>query len=243
MLHSKGNGNCGCIGDQCGGVCLNLRNNPKNCGSCGHVCDSGYCVAGSCFTPSPESCTPDPPIRDGDIYTSPEWNFAGISADGCNFGSNVLVDPRTITVGDTSYKVVGVTMKNMPNTGCSVTISENRVKICPDIDYALTFNAFYPQGFQSGGVTIDNGQPCKISWGLGKPTGTDFGQYQSHTWDVDTSAQNFKNYGGWTFKIAAGDPGVTKVSQNYFVDLYSVVTCTGSGNGAIRMGDVEINTA
>lgn len=131
----------------------------------------------------------------------------------------------------------------MPSSGCSATLSEKKVKICPGIQYALTFNAFYPQGFTSNGVSIDNGQPCKISWGLGPPTGTDFGQYQSQTWNIDTNAQNLKNYGPFTFTIAAGDPGVTRVGGDYFVDLWSVVTCTGSGNGAISMNDVEINTA
>lgn len=143
---------------------LNLRNNPKNCASCGHACDSGYCVAGSCFTPSPDSCTPDPPIADPNIYSSSKWIRAGVSATGCNFGSNVVINSADLTIDDTVYQVAGVTMTNMPSTGCSATLSQKQVKICPGFEYALTFNAFYPQGFTRGGLTIENGKPCKISW-------------------------------------------------------------------------------
>jgi hypothetical protein len=32
----------------CNGVCVDLANDPTNCGNCGHACSSGICVAGSC---------------------------------------------------------------------------------------------------------------------------------------------------------------------------------------------------
>lgn len=32
----------------CGGACVSLRNDPRNCGACGNVCPSGQCVDGLC---------------------------------------------------------------------------------------------------------------------------------------------------------------------------------------------------
>lgn len=56
--------------DCCNGRCVNLGNDPTNCGSCGtlcspfeHVCDHGTCVPGVCDTPDvcPMTAAPLPP--------------------------------------------------------------------------------------------------------------------------------------------------------------------------------------
>ncbi|KAK0739617.1 hypothetical protein B0T21DRAFT_362959 [Apiosordaria backusii] len=46
----------GCIGDlvSCGDTCIDVTNDPANCGGCGVVCDSGVCTNGAC---SLNSCT------------------------------------------------------------------------------------------------------------------------------------------------------------------------------------------
>ena len=38
----------------CGGGCMNLQNDPLNCGSCGHVCTgaTSMCLAGACSAPA-----------------------------------------------------------------------------------------------------------------------------------------------------------------------------------------------
>lgn len=58
--------NCGACGvdcsqsalggpDCCGGLCVDFKTDPKNCGGCGNVCDAGnVCQAGACVQP----CTP-----------------------------------------------------------------------------------------------------------------------------------------------------------------------------------------
>ncbi|KAM7215189.1 hypothetical protein V8F06_009412 [Rhypophila decipiens] len=38
----------------CGATCIDVKNDPANCGGCGVVCDSGFCVNGAC---SLNSCT------------------------------------------------------------------------------------------------------------------------------------------------------------------------------------------
>jgi hypothetical protein len=41
-------GKCGCDGTTCGGVCVNLATDAKNCASCGHDCLGGTCSGGQC---------------------------------------------------------------------------------------------------------------------------------------------------------------------------------------------------
>ena len=54
----------------CGNNCVNIKNDPSNCGTCGHACAAGYsCVNGV--------CTPLGWSRTGDMYTYDGTNFIG----------------------------------------------------------------------------------------------------------------------------------------------------------------------
>ncbi|KAK4105554.1 hypothetical protein N658DRAFT_556011 [Parathielavia hyrcaniae] len=60
-------GACVCDNHRCGNTCLNLRNNPRNCGACGNVCDNGICYQGRCHKPSaePNACVPGEAFYNG----------------------------------------------------------------------------------------------------------------------------------------------------------------------------------
>jgi hypothetical protein len=69
-------GSCAPGYTECDGQCVELSNDPRNCGSCGHVCASGACVAGSCggridasadatVDATPDSARRDAPTKDG----------------------------------------------------------------------------------------------------------------------------------------------------------------------------------
>ncbi len=47
--HDAGGADACCSGTTCGGACVDLTNDPNNCGACGNVCAPTHtCVAGSC---------------------------------------------------------------------------------------------------------------------------------------------------------------------------------------------------
>ncbi|PSK42215.1 hypothetical protein B9Z65_4129 [Elsinoe australis] len=62
-------GKCVCKGDTCTvyrrrfgtnvavKACVDFQTHPQNCGGCGNVCSSGYCVQGRCYTPKPSQVT------------------------------------------------------------------------------------------------------------------------------------------------------------------------------------------
>ena len=60
-------GGCACDDQRCGNTCVNMSNNPHNCGTCGNVCASGFCYQGRCYDPpeEPDVCIPGEGFRNG----------------------------------------------------------------------------------------------------------------------------------------------------------------------------------
>jgi hypothetical protein len=122
-------GNCACDGDTCGNLCLNLLTHPRNCGSCGNVCKSGYCWQGACYEPPPVSdvCYPVDGITDGDFSSGlagwsvgfPQWG--SILAYGSALGDSGATIMFTLDAGTASFS--------------------QDVRLCEGTDYELDFSA------------------------------------------------------------------------------------------------------
>lgn len=116
---------------------------------------------------------------------------------------------------------------------------QKKVKICPEFKYELKFNAIYLRDFQQNGTPLLTNAACKVTWGLGRPDGTDFGQFASQSFNVVDN--RLKQYGPFSFNIVKSGPGVTKVKGDYFIDLWAVISCGGGIAGAIAVNGVEVN--
>lgn len=57
-----GAGSCVCVDDQCGRLCVDKKSHPRNCGTCGTVCRSGFCWDGKCVDPSDFPTPTGPPV-------------------------------------------------------------------------------------------------------------------------------------------------------------------------------------
>lgn len=183
-------------------------------------------VDGSCYVPQPGECTPDPPIQNGDFTATPwlqNWETGELpNQPGCTFGDNVKVGTAYDNGND---HVVSPQFINLPSTGCAATVIQRKVKLCPTYNYKLKFNARYVSGLTVSAGTFTGTAKCKVSWVLGTDVSpTNFSPYQSHTWDISDS--RYQTYDGWTFNVHKGDAGLTKKSENFFVDLTMVVYCT-----------------
>jgi Stigma-specific protein, Stig1 len=89
-------------GRRCHGACLDVKNDPDNCGGCGRVCASGtFCCNGWCADPdqNPPDCCP-PSLSCGGICTSPYDDRA--NCGGCGLAcadDQDCCDGRCLTRG------------------------------------------------------------------------------------------------------------------------------------------------
>ncbi|OIW25577.1 hypothetical protein CONLIGDRAFT_684123 [Coniochaeta ligniaria NRRL 30616] len=134
-------GNCACDGDTCGNLCLNLLTHPRNCGSCGNVCKSGYCWQGACYDPPavPDVCYPVDGITNGDFSQSTAGWSVGYPAFGSIMayampGSSGATILFTLTAGTASFS--------------------QDVKMCEGTDYELDFSATRQAASHSCSYTI-----------------------------------------------------------------------------------------
>lgn len=77
-------------GRLCSGVCRDIKNDPKNCGTCGRVCGNGtFCCNGWCADPAHNApgCYP-PSLFCGGICTSPYDDPTNCGACDVRCGAN-----------------------------------------------------------------------------------------------------------------------------------------------------------
>jgi hypothetical protein len=77
-------------GRLCSGQCVDVKNDPQNCGGCGRVCSDGtFCCNGWCADPAQNApgCCP-PSILCGDVCTSPYSDPNNCGACGIACGAN-----------------------------------------------------------------------------------------------------------------------------------------------------------
>jgi len=92
------NGSCGCATGytSCGpGVCVNLSNDPKNCGTCGHPCQGGMCFGSQC-QPVALGTFSDTPA---DIAIGSSFVYAAIASGSMNGGTVARCSVSGCTTG------------------------------------------------------------------------------------------------------------------------------------------------
>ncbi|KAK9413951.1 putative Apple-like protein [Seiridium unicorne] len=228
-------GVCGCPKDQCGKTCLDLRNNPNNCGKCGNVCDPKYCISGQCYKPNPDECAPDQGVTNGDFST---WKYGFENWTLSAYGDSVLktdikftASSYTTATGQSVPDALGVAMYNLPSGGRHAALQQTNVKMCPGFNYELTFNMGFVNVVNSNSVASTAN--CRVKWLTGKPDTYDStGSYQSSDWySIGSSNPTYATFGYWSFHVAEGQAGVTKKKANLYVDLTAVIDCYEPTNG------------
>ncbi|KAF2112387.1 hypothetical protein BDV96DRAFT_602304 [Lophiotrema nucula] len=240
------NGNCGCPRDQCGTTCLDFRNNPNHCGSCGNVCNPSYCLDGRCYVPDPGSCTPDQSVTNNDFTTySPTFaNWTMAAYPGCTLGSNIDFSPTNyIDQNNNKNRAVLVEMTSLPSSGCQAAMVQAAVKMCPGIQYELTFAMGYVN--QVNDNPVQSNADCTVRWLTGTPQPWNSnGAFQSSpNYNIGVSNANYKTFGPWSLHVSKDDAGVTYHKKSNFIDLTAVINCGGATNGAGRfvIRDVQMN--
>lgn len=243
-LSSSHSGKCGCPLDQCDKTCLDLRNNPNNCGSCGNVCNPAYCIGGECYAPKPDECSPDEGVTNNefiDWYPSfTNWTFAAYP--GCTLGTDIIFSATEYTPETGSaVTALSVEMTNLPSTGCQAAVSQTQVKMCPGLEYELYFNMGYVNEVGDSSVTSD--ADCTARWLTGTPDSwNSYDSFQSSDYySIGASNPDYETFGPWSLTVAAGDPGVTQYKANLYVDLTAVLSCNAGGTGRFIITDVELN--
>ncbi|KAI1761658.1 hypothetical protein GGR53DRAFT_504790 [Hypoxylon sp. FL1150] len=238
-------GECGCPKDQCGTTCLDFRNNPNNCGSCGATCNPAYCLDGRCYVPQPGDCTPDQSVYNNDFtswYPSfTNWTMAAYP--GCTLGSNIDFSATNYLANGNSDPAVLVEMTSLPGDGCSAAMVQAQVKMCPNIAYEFSFAMGYVN--QVGNSAVTSNADCTVRWLTGTPASwnSNDGYQSSDSYPIGISNANYKTFGPWSLHATEGDLGVTKVKKSLYVNLTAVIHCGGATGGAGRfvIRDIQMN--
>ncbi|KAH8662393.1 hypothetical protein BX600DRAFT_498931 [Xylariales sp. PMI_506] len=134
------NGMCSCPADQCGNLCVDFQNHPRNCGSCGNVCASGYCYQGQCVTPPQGVCNPGNVITDGDFVNgTAAWTVEPSTWDG-SIGQGINYPATDIFPQFTHWTSLATVTMNYPTS--TLALIQN-ITICPGHLYELTFSIGY----------------------------------------------------------------------------------------------------
>ena len=237
LTQSSHSGKCGCPNDRCGDTCLDFRNNPNNCGTCGNVCDPPYCIGGQCYAPAPDQCAPDQPVTNFNFsdyqYGWTNWTFAAYPE--CQLGTNITLTPSYYTPQNGQTVIsLGVDMDQIPAAGCQMALSQANVKMCPGFQYELTFSMGYVN--EVGDSMVISNADCTVRWLTGKPDQwSDNDGYQtSPSYSIGASNPTYETFGPWSFNVAAGQQGVVQTGPNLYIDLTAVLACNTPFNGTGR---------
>ncbi|KAK0664545.1 hypothetical protein QBC41DRAFT_380293 [Cercophora samala] len=153
---------CQCEQDQCGNVCLDLKSHPRNCGTCGNVCQSGYCYDGRCYEPDPTTSLPPIPTTSTSATPTPT---------GCSVGQ--AIRPEWITLPEVyqperpEYTItrlgpqVGlpgdVSIHVVANTQNDFHVRTHAI-LCPSVQYEIKFS-IRNEAIAPGDYVHPNGVP------------------------------------------------------------------------------------
>ncbi|KAL6705225.1 hypothetical protein ACN47E_007185 [Coniothyrium glycines] len=206
-------GRCRCAADQCGNRCVTLASHPKNCGICGRVSPTGYCVGGQPYSP-PAFCSRGNGFRNG--------NFKDGKTDWSTFSGGAPND--ALTVGNDAAAQDADMNSGLVSTQGGVDL-RTRVKMCPGTAYKLSF-----QQRRVGGSFL---RPCfyYVSLaGVQKASGLIVPPVTTPWMTVsDISAGPFGGEG----------PGVSAVGPELWVDFELKFVCQ-SGSTAVRVDQFSI---
>ncbi|KAK4174304.1 hypothetical protein QBC36DRAFT_243675 [Triangularia setosa] len=158
---------CECEQDQCGNLCLDLKSHPQNCGTCGNVCQSGYCYDGRCYEPDPTTSQPPvPPTTSATPTPTGCWVGEAIRAENIKLPD--IYNPES---PEYTYERLGP-QPGLPGD-ISVHVFANQqndfhvrtsVILCPNVQYEVKYSirteaispADYPYPNGIPGVWIGN---------------------------------------------------------------------------------------
>ncbi|OTA97444.1 hypothetical protein M434DRAFT_391906 [Hypoxylon sp. CO27-5] len=162
---------------------------------------------------------------------------------GCTLGDNIQFSATNYQANGKSDPAVLVQMTNLPGSGCQAAMVQKQVKMCPGIQYELTFAMGYVN--MVGNSQVQSNADCTVRWLTGTPSSwNNNDNYQSSsTYSIGLNNNVYKTFGPWSLHVAAGDAGVTKQKKNLFVDLTAVIQCGNANGGAGRfvIRDVQLN--
>ncbi|KAK0619974.1 hypothetical protein B0T14DRAFT_585915 [Immersiella caudata] len=236
-------GKCGCPRDQCSTTCLDLRNNPGNCGKCGVACNPKYCIDGSCYVPKPEECAPDQSVFNNKFEVwNPQfvnWTFAAYPPS--SMPSDIQFSAANYLFPGGSITSLSIGMTNLPSSGRQAVVTQKKVKLCPGFKYELIFNLGYVN--QVGGSSIVSDADCDVRWLTGPPSGpfTNDNFQSSDKFTIGTSNKAYRTFGPWSLAVKEGDPGVTKIKRSLYIDLSAVISCRSGSNARFVITDIQMN--